>query len=188
MNDQNELLRRSCFLRTERIGFRLWTAEDLPLAVGIWGNPQVTKLIADLGNPSEEQARERLAREMANQDAYGVQYWPIFLLDCGANLGCCGLRPYRPEEGVFEIGAHILPKHWGQGFATEAIQCVIAYAFGPLKMRGLFGRHNPNNGGSGRIMTKLGFQYTHDEFMPQTGLNHPCYLLQADLPHPRTFQ
>jgi RimJ/RimL family protein N-acetyltransferase len=170
----------ACFLRTERIGFRLWTAKDLPLAVGIWGNPRVTRLVADLGNPSEEQARERLARELANQGAYGVQYWPIFLLDGGENLGCCGLRPFRPEAGVFEIGAHLLPGRWGQGYATEALRCVIAHAFGPLKLRGLFARHNPNNHGSERIMKKLGFHYTHNEFMPQTGLGHPCYLLRAE--------
>jgi [ribosomal protein S5]-alanine N-acetyltransferase len=172
--------RQAFFLRTERIDFRIWTAEDLPLAIGIWGNPQVTRLVADLGNPSKEQARERLAREMANQDAYGVQYWPIFMVDSGEHLGCCGLRPYRPEEGVFEIGAHLLPGRWGHGYATEALRCVVAHAFGPLQVRALFARHNPSNHGSGRVLEKLGFRNTHDEFMPQTGLNHPCYLLQAE--------
>jgi ribosomal-protein-alanine N-acetyltransferase len=172
--------RERYFLRTERIGFRCWTADDLPLAVAIWGNPEVTRLVADLGNPSEAQARERLAREMANQDTFGVQYWPIFLLDGGEHLGCCGLRPYRPDDGVFEIGAHLLPGHWRQDYATEATRRVIAHAFGPLGVRGLFARHNPHNHGSGRILGKLGFRYTHDELMPQTGLGHPCYLLRAE--------
>jgi RimJ/RimL family protein N-acetyltransferase len=172
------------FLRTERIGFRTWSAEDVPLAVGIWGDPEVTRLIADLGLPSEGQARERLAREMANLSAHGVQYWPIFLLDGGANLGCCGLRPYRPEGGMFEVGAHILPARWGRGYATEALRCVIAQAFGPLKARGLFARHNPNNHGSGRVLGNLGFRYTHDEFVPQTGLHHPCYLMATGSAYP----
>jgi RimJ/RimL family protein N-acetyltransferase len=169
-------------LQTERIGFRVWTAEDLPLALAIWGNPQVTKLIADLGNPSEEQARERLAREVANREAFGVQYWPLFLLDGGEPLGCCGLRPCRPEEGVYEVGAHILPPRWRQGYASEALRCVVAHAFGPLKVRGLFARHHPQNHGSGRVLARLGFRYTHDEVMPQTGLHHPCYLLPISSP------
>jgi hypothetical protein len=33
--------------------------------------------------------------------------------------------------------------------------------------------------GSGRILEKLGFRYTHEERMAQTGLDHPCYLLRA---------
>jgi [ribosomal protein S5]-alanine N-acetyltransferase len=167
------------FMRSERIGFRCWTAEDLPLAVAIWGDPEVTRLVADLGNPSEGQARDRLAREMANHEAFGVQYWPIFLLG-GEHLGCCGLRPYLPEQGVFELGAHVLPRHWKRGYATEATRRVVAHAFGPLGVRALFARHNPRNRGSVRIVERLGFRHTHDEFMPQTGLNHPCYLLQAD--------
>ncbi|MCE9565042.1 MAG: GNAT family N-acetyltransferase [Planctomycetes bacterium] len=161
-------------MRTERIVFQKWTADDLRLALAIWGDPRVTRLVADLGNPSEEQAVERLEREIANQEKYGVQYWPIFL-HSGEHLGCCGLRPYHPT--VFEIGAHILPQHWGQGYATEALQCVVAFAFDTLRATALFARHNPHNHGSGRIVLKLGFRYTHDEYMQQTGLNHPCYLL-----------
>lgn len=34
----------SYFLRSERVGFRTWTAEDLPLALGLWGDPEVTRL------------------------------------------------------------------------------------------------------------------------------------------------
>jgi RimJ/RimL family protein N-acetyltransferase len=166
------------FLRTKRVGFRCWAAEDLPIAVAIWGDPEVTRLIADLGNPSEHQARDRLAREMANQDIFGLQYWPIFLLNGGASLGCCGLRPYNPNDGVFEIGAHILPKYWRQGYGTEAVRGVIAYAFGSMNVQGLFARHNPHNKGSRRILEKLGFQHTHNELMPQTGLDHLCYCLR----------
>jgi ribosomal-protein-alanine N-acetyltransferase len=166
------------FLRSERIGFRCWRADDLPLAVALWGDGEVTRLIADLGRPSEEQARERLEREMANQAAFGVQYWPIFHLD-GEHLGCCGLRPYRPDEGVFEIGAHLLPRHWRQGYATEAARCVVDHAFRALKLRAIYARHNPHNVSSRRLLLALGFQYTHDEFLPQTGLEHPAYLLRS---------
>lgn len=159
--------------------FRLWTADDLPLARLLWADPQVTQLVADLGNPSEEQARERLARELANWQSHRLQYWPVFLPD-GAFLGCAGLRPYRPDDGFHEVGVHLLPQHWGRGLGTELVRSVVAHAFGVLSARGLFARHNPHNHGSGRILTRLGFRHTHDELMPQTGLNHPCYLLAAD--------
>src|SRR5262245_41395414 len=94
------------FMRTRSIGFRTWTAADVPLAIGLWADSRVTRLIADLGKPSEQQARARILREMANQEAHGFQYWPIFLLASGEHLGCCGLRPYELAEGVCEIGAH----------------------------------------------------------------------------------
>jgi ribosomal-protein-alanine N-acetyltransferase len=168
-------------MHTERLVFRQWSTEDLPHAIAVWGNPAVTRLIADLGNPSEEQARERLAVEIANQSKWGVSYWPVFLRD-GELVGCCGLRPYQGR--VYEVGVHLLPKHWGKGFASEAFQKVIVYAFTSLAAEALFARHHPENG-SGRVLRKLGFRYTHDELMGQTGLLHPCYRLEGvgpDLP------
>jgi hypothetical protein len=53
-----------------RVTFRLWTVEDLSLAIAIWGSREVTRLIADIGTRSEEQARECLAKEMANWEKH----------------------------------------------------------------------------------------------------------------------
>jgi len=69
----------SCFLRTERLGFRSWTKDDLDLALGLWGDPEVTRLIDARGRLSREQVRERLAEEIACEREHGVHCWPIFL-------------------------------------------------------------------------------------------------------------
>jgi len=41
----------------------------------------------------------------------------------------------------------------------------------------LFAGHHPENHASRRILSKLGFRLTHEEFYPPTGLLHPSYLL-----------
>ena len=166
------------FLQTERLGFRPWCADDLALAIGLWGDAAVTRLI---GGPfSGEQVRTRLAREIANMDTYGVQYWPVFLISGDEHVGCCGLRPYRLEQGIYEIGFHLRTPYHRRGLAVEAAQAVMAYAFHPLGVSALFAGHHPANAPSRRVLEKLGFRYTHDEFYPPTGLNHPSYLLMAD--------
>lgn len=163
------------FLQTARLGFRTWTEADLPLALGLWGDPDVTRLIG--GAFTEEQVQARLLKEIASQRDTGFQYFPIFLLATGAHVGCCGLRAYQPDEGIHELGFHLRKAFWGQGYATEAARAVIDYAFGTLGVRGLFAGHNPANETSRRLLLKLGFRYTHDEFYPPTGLYHPSYLL-----------
>jgi RimJ/RimL family protein N-acetyltransferase len=168
------------FLTTRRIGLRRWTAEDLPLALALWGDPQVMRFIDARGALSEEQVRDRLAREMATASAHQVQYWPAFLLAGGEHLGCAGLRPYRLDEGVYEIGVHLRPAWWGQGYALEAALAVMAHAFASLGARALFAGHDPNNQASRRLLAKLGFRYTHDEFYPPTASLHPSYLLPAE--------
>jgi RimJ/RimL family protein N-acetyltransferase len=162
--------------RTERLAFRPWSEDDVGLALRLWGDPVVTELIG--GPLSEEEVRERLARETNSFEAHGVQYWPIFLLSDGGHLGCCGLRPYRPEEGIYELGFHLHTEYWGRGYAAEAARAVIGFAFDQLGATALFAGHHPRNPASSRLLEKLGFQYTHDEFYPPTGLEHPSYLLE----------
>jgi RimJ/RimL family protein N-acetyltransferase len=165
------------FLQTQRLCFRTWTHADFAIAEGLWGDPEVTRL---LGGPfSPDAIHARLAREIASHFHYGVQYWPVFLLATGENVGCCGLRPYRREDGVFELGVHLRRAYWGRGFAFEASAAVMTHAFVALGIKALFAGHNPTNEGSRRLLTRLGFRYTHDEFYAPTGLEHPSYLVEA---------
>jgi RimJ/RimL family protein N-acetyltransferase len=165
------------FLRSQRLGFRSWAENDTELALGLWGDPEVTGLI---GGPfSREAILARLGREIATQRDHGIQYWPIFLLTTGEHIGCCGLRPYRDDEQVRELGFHIRSAHWRRGYALEAARTTILYSFEVLAVAALFAGHNPANDPSRDLLLKLGFQYTHDELYPPTGLQHPSYLLSA---------
>ncbi len=166
---------RDYFLTTERIGFSHWTKEDLPLARSLWGNGEVTKYICATGTFTDQQIQERLALEMENEDKFAVQYWPIFRLQSGEFLGCCGLRPFEKEEESYEMGIHLRPACWGAGLATEAANAVIAFAFSARSAANIFVGHHPENEGSRKLMKKLGFQYIGDHFYEPTQLYHPSY-------------
>jgi len=165
----------SYFLRSARLGFRCWTTADLPLAMELWGDSQVTTF---LGGPfTPEIVRERLAKEIEQMQQHGMQYWPLFLLDCNQHVGCAGLRPYRTEERVYEFGVHLRPTFWGKGLAMEAGRTVIGYGFSTLGAATLFAGHHPLNEASRELLLRLGFVRTQDELYPPTGLMHPSYLL-----------
>ena len=126
---------------------------------------------------SKEQAHQRLKREIETYNNTTIQYWPIYFIENNQNVGCCGLRPYDSENNIFEIGIHLKEQYWGKGFAQEACTAVIEYAFKTLSVNALFAGHNPKNIVSAQLLNKLGFTYTHDEFYPPTGLQHPSYLM-----------
>jgi RimJ/RimL family protein N-acetyltransferase len=166
---------RTYFLTTARLGFGRWEPGDVALALGLWGDADVTRFIG--GPLSGDAVERRLQAEIAMLRDYGVQYWPIFLAAGGTHAGCAGLRPYRPEDRVYELGFHLRRAFWGQGFATEAAEAVVAYAFATVGAQALFAGHHPDNAVSRRVLEKIGFCFTHDEFYPPTGLRHPSYLL-----------
>lgn len=170
-------MKRHYFLTTKRIGFSLWHKDDIELARSLWGDSQVTKYICATGIFSENDIYNRLCKEIENNEKYQVQYWPIFELDSGSFIGCCGLRPY---EDIYEIGIHIKPEFWHKGYGYEAICEVKDYAFEVLDISCLFAGHNPYNLASKRLLKKVGFIYKGDEYYEPTGLYHPSYILEKE--------
>ena len=169
---------RNYFLKAERIGFSKWQHSDIKLAELLWGNPEVTQLICASGTFSKADIVKRLNQELDNDAAYQVQYWPIFQLISHELIGCCGLRPHTgPAKKEYEIGFHLRPEFWGQGYAWEAASAVIDYAFTVLKADKLFAGHHPGNAASQWLLVKLGFTYVEDKFYEPTGLYHPSYEL-----------
>jgi len=162
------------FLQSDRLGFRQWAADDLPLARELWGDPKVSEWF---GGPFSEQAiRNRFFAEIEQQRTHGMQYWPIFLLADRKHVGCAGLRP--KAESTLELGYHLKADYWGRGLATEAAAAVVEHAFGTLGVGTLFAGHHPSNAVSRNILHKLGFVYACGEFYEPSGLLEPTYLLR----------
>jgi [ribosomal protein S5]-alanine N-acetyltransferase len=176
---------REYSLKTARLGFRRWSMEDLPLALALWGDPEVARFI---GGPfSPEAVRRKLSEEILSMRAHNVQYWPLFMLSTSEHVGCAGLRPYRLEDKLYEMGFHLRPAYWGRGLAVEAGRAVVLFAFDTLGAQAIFAGHHPANTASRTVLQKLGFRFTHKEFYPPTGLEHPSYLLtRPKQPRPTT--
>lgn len=171
-------MRKNIFLQTNRIQFSKWQYSDLNLALLLWDNPKVTKYISASGKFTKEEIKKRLAIEIKNENQFHIQYWPMFNKKSGEFIGVCGLRPY--SDKVDEIGIHLRPEFWRQGYAKEAMHVIIDYAFNKLHLHALFAGHNPNNAASKVLLNSLGFVYLRNEFYEPTGLYHPSYLLTHD--------
>jgi RimJ/RimL family protein N-acetyltransferase len=161
------------FLKSARLGFRLWTAGDLPLALGLWGDPGVSAWLS--GPLSAAAIGARLDSEIQLHEECGIQYWPVFLLASNEHVGCAGLRP--KAENLLELGYYLKPAFWGSGLATEAAAAVAGYAFGSLHVEALFAGHHPANRASQRVLEKIGFERAGEEFYEPSSVVEPTYLL-----------
>jgi RimJ/RimL family protein N-acetyltransferase len=158
------------FLATNRLKFRCWTDDDLSLARTLWGDPRVTHFLSMTS--ADAAVTERLQREIARQKQFGLQYWPTFLIENDALVGCCGLQPYKD---IFELGFHLRPEFWGKGIALEAAHGVMKYGFYALGATELFAGHHPENMASKKVLEKLGFVYTGDAVYEGSGRMEPGY-------------
>lgn len=162
-------------MKTERIGFSHWKADDRELAALLWGDPDVIRYLCAGGSFTEEEVIQRLDTEISNFEKYKIQYFPMFELGSGKLIGCCGLRPFGDETEIFEMGFHLRKEFWGKGLGGEASRAVIDYMSSAIKIKELRAGHHPENAASGKLLRKLGFEYIGDGYYPPTGLRHPWY-------------
>lgn len=160
---------------TPRLRFATWSEVDARLARVLWGDPAVTARITVRGTLRPAETEARLAQEQAHRARHGVQYWPLFEEEGGAFLGAAGLHARR--QGVDELGVHLLPSAWGRGIAAEAGRAVARFAFEERGSDALFAGHHPDNHASRRLLSRLEFSWTHDEYFPPTRALHPSYRL-----------
>ena len=158
-----------------RLLFRSWTEADINLATKLWANPDVMRY---LGGPyTAAQIERRLQREIDNARQFGIQYWQILVKEGGAYAGVCGLKPFKPESGEYELGFHLLPDFWGRGYASEAARASIDFAFKTIGATALYAGHHPDNDSSRTLVRRLGFEQLGTHYFEPTSLQHPWYRL-----------
>jgi ribosomal-protein-alanine N-acetyltransferase len=95
--------------------------------------------------------------QLADVTAGTALYWSA-VLD-RAVIGLCDLSGIDTHHRRAEIGFLFARAHWGQGYAREAMEKIIAHAFGPLGLERLHARFHTGNEASKALLQKLGFAH-----------------------------
>ncbi|MFC5368197.1 GNAT family N-acetyltransferase [Salinirubrum litoreum] len=93
-----------------------------------------------------------VSREAAETDAEGSDD-----ADDRVPVGVVELDPVDRETGVADLGVWIHPAHHRQGYASEAIELVVGYAFDELRMHKVTANAYARNEASRRMLASLGF-------------------------------
>ncbi len=119
-------------VETERLILRPCRESDKPAFAKILNTPG---MMAHLGGVRPREAIDALVdRRIADQARHGLSYWAVETKDSGELIGTCGIRvadnyPGTPVEGMHEIGWRIAEPYWGRGFAREAAEASLAWAW-----------------------------------------------------------
>ena len=73
-------------------------------------------------------------------------------------IGSCSLG--IDDGPVADIGYWLGTRHWGKGYATEAVRALIDHAFTELDYKALHSSVRVTNPDSRRVLEKCGFQWT----------------------------
>ena len=126
-------------IETERLILRGHRMEDFRDCAAMWALPEVVRYIG--GKPfSGEEVWARLLRYVGHWQWMGFGFWALEEKATGAFAGELGFAEFKRElepsiQGIPEIGWVLAPHAHGKGYATEAVQAVVAWGDKPLRFR-----------------------------------------------------
>ncbi len=113
-------------LKTTRLSMRKYRPEDAKILYRVFGTDE--KMYEYSGwNPyeTEETAKETVQNFI---DSYNNDRFYGWAIEYNGDLvGTMGAYDYDAEMNSIEIGFSIARAVWGNGFASEALKCVLAY-------------------------------------------------------------
>lgn len=143
-------------LSTPRCQLRPVTSADADRLHEIWTSPGVRRFLWDDEIIPLEQTRAAIEKSQQLFRDHGYGLWGAWLSASKQLVGFSGLWPFRdPPE--LELLYGVAEPWWGQGYAVEFSEAVLAYCYDSLKMPAVRASTDVANVTSIGVLEKLGF-------------------------------
>jgi RimJ/RimL family protein N-acetyltransferase len=144
-------------LTTPRLRLRPFAPADATAVQLLAGDREIASTTLEIPHPYPDDAAAAWIASHAEQFAQGTSvHFAITLADNGQLVGTMSLMGISRRHLHAELGYWIGRPHWGHGYATEAGQAILRYAFEDLNLNRVHCHHFVRNPASGRVMQKLG--------------------------------
>jgi RimJ/RimL family protein N-acetyltransferase len=142
-------------IETERLHMRPIETSDAYAAKSLLHAPKVLFWRKKLVPMRTIRAAIDTSRKLNTQ---GLGWWLIHShKDKQDVIGDIFLQPLE-GTGELEVGYHLLPDHWGKGFATEATSAMLSHGFDKLHLLRLNAIALPQNRPSMRVLERIGMR------------------------------
>lgn len=146
----------STMLETKRLILRRMNETDTDSVFAMRRDADVMRFIRQPQNRAETENWIRLVSSRWETEKLG--FCGVFETTSGSFLGWCGVWRLA-ETNELEIGYAIAKQFWNCGYATEAAEVFLQYAFENIKPDKITAVAEPENTASRRVMEKLGMKY-----------------------------
>jgi RimJ/RimL family protein N-acetyltransferase len=135
--------------------------DDAPRMLSAFRSPAFPRYVPLGRLTAPEQVREWIKGSQARWARGHAYTWTLERTRDGMLAGQVTLA-CRPEAGTWALAYWTHPDCWGQGYATEAAQRAIQFAFQELEAVRVWAGVTPRNEPSRRVLEKLGLTYLAD--------------------------
>lgn len=147
---------------TQRLRLRELETNDAQALHPVFSDPEATRFTLRI-HSSLDETREWIEAIRRGYERQGFGPWAVVRRIDHELVGYCGCGMTMLDGAEqCEIGYRIIPSCWGLGYATEAMQATIRYAFERPPFSRLVALIQPANMASIRVAEKSGMIYRRD--------------------------
>ncbi len=142
-------------LKTERLFFRRLDLRDADWWMGYINDARAIRFMPfTLGSRTDCELMIQRSLERYANDGSGLN---ALMLHDGTPIGQCGLLTQEVDSlPELEVGYHLMPEHWGKGYASEAAIACKRYAFSQGLSPSVISLIDPENALSQAVAKKNG--------------------------------
>ncbi|MFC4062405.1 GNAT family N-acetyltransferase [Planomonospora corallina] len=143
---------------TGRLVVRTWTADpdELDRMTDIYTRQEVTRWLPPFDGFDAARAVEGWQAFHERDPRYGS--WAVQVRATGTVAGTVLFRPIPGGEGEVEVGWHLHPDSWGNGYATEAARGAVERGFA-AGLAEVYALVMPGNEASTAVCRRLGMEH-----------------------------
>ncbi|MBD8529098.1 MULTISPECIES: GNAT family N-acetyltransferase [unclassified Massilia] len=157
-------------LTTARLRLRPFTHNDTAALFRVFSDAEVVRFWSTGAWTELAQAEQMIEEAMLAYREGGLSRYAIALAATDELIGICNLRGFFAQNRRCELGYALGSAHWGYGYAFEALDALLGYAFINLDMNRIEADIDPRNTASARLLERLGFRY--EGTMPERWFVH----------------
>ena len=165
-------------LQTPRLYLRQWQASDFAIFAQINADAEVMRYFPKVLSSKLSDTIAHKCQQLIEKNGWG--FWAVSLKDCASEtdnfIGMVGLNnthadmPFAPSV---EIGWRLHKDYCGQGYATEAAQAALQFAFETLALNAVVAFTAVINTPSQKVMQRIGMIDTQENFYhPMLAADH----------------
>ncbi|MCA0935990.1 GNAT family N-acetyltransferase [Vibrio alginolyticus] len=157
-------------LETSRLILRQWKSADFQPYAELCADPHVMRYLLSTLSRQESEDQATKVQNLIAENGWG--FWAVELKSTAQFIGFVGLHHQDENSGFpnapfIEIGWRLLSEFWRQGYAPEAAEKALEFAFEVLDVPTVYAFTTLHNVPSQRVMQKIGMVDTKQDF------NHP---------------
>jgi RimJ/RimL family protein N-acetyltransferase len=143
---------------TDRLCLRCLRPDDADKMFAYRSDPGVTEFQS--WEPKSLEEVQSFISSMSERDFDAPGWYQIGIALCSDDeiIGDCGIHVAETDSRIVEIGITIAPAFQLQGYASEALNAVLALLFGKLGKHRVFASVDPRNLPSMALMKRIGLR------------------------------